>query len=102
MRGELTSRILITLFVLVIVISSCTPKTKQADMTEAEDQSVETVEETVVTEETAVTEVTVVTEEGTVPIEENGNYEPFPVLKASEILPPELLKSEYHEVSENI
>ena len=108
MRNIQTAGYLITLFALVIVIYSCTPKTKQDDLAQDQDKTTETVEQTVVTEETVVTEdavvteETVVTEEGTAAAEEDGNYEPFPVLKASEILPPELLKSEYHEVAEDV
>lgn len=87
----LNSILLITLVFGVLLSYSCGPKKSEDTSVEAPDTTYK------LARKKARDDSGVKMEE-----QEPGTYEEFPVLKASEILPEELLKSEFHQVKEDV
>jgi len=73
------------LSIALFTVISCVPKQKP-------DNTIESADKTSENKKVSKTEDT----------SSSGDYEPYPVLKASELLEPELLKGEHHEVVEEV
>lgn len=90
--------LLLFMFVLVSCLYSCTSKNGSGQ------SGTDSASDTTGKNETSGDEKAVSSEEGKSSAADYapGEFEPYPVFRASEILPPELLKGEYHEVEEAV
>lgn len=83
--------------ILSLFVISCAPKQGSQDI---DAQSAQSSDETTdgITQGENVSGV----DNGAEELPVSGDYEPYPVFKASELLEPELLKGEHHEVVEEV
>lgn len=80
---------------IFISMAACTPKVADTNIENGSTESD-------ASETTGPINEPGVTTDSEIETRSSGDYEPYPVLKASEILPPELLKSDHHEVVEEV
>jgi len=86
----------VVLIILIIIsIISCTPKVTDTSIDNGPSES-DSVEDGKLSKEPEVTP------DSKIEAQSLSDYEPYPVFKASEILDPELLKSDHHEVVEEV
>jgi len=74
------------LIIIISILISCAPKQSSQDNSKSETSEQENVSNISTEHNSQV----------------SGDYEPYPVFKASELLEPELLKGEHHEVVEEV